>query len=124
MTAPEAARPLFDPAAAVRWGQRMGQELIRLPDTMAQWREGVEIFLGVAQRMEAVTASAEQLLKQLHDAGLPEQAERLSKLWLDLTAAMASGGANLGEQVVEETRRNVAALVKLFAERPIEPDDK
>jgi hypothetical protein len=74
--------------------------------------------------MEAVTAAAEQLLKQLHDAGLPEQAERLSKLWLDLTAAMASGGANLGEQVVEETRRNVAALVKLFAERPIEPDDK
>jgi hypothetical protein len=124
MTAPDNTPPLFDPAAAVRWGQRMAQEVIRLPDAIAQWREGVAIFLGVAQRMEAVTATAEQLLKQLEDAGVPEQLDRLNRLWPYLTAAMTGGGATVGEQVVEETRRNVAALMKMFTERPNEPDGK
>jgi DNA-binding IclR family transcriptional regulator len=124
MTAPDSTPPPFDPATVVRWGQRMVQEVIRLPDSIAQWREGVAIFLTVAQRMEAVTATAEQLLKQLEDAGVPEQLDRLNRLWLDLTAAMTGGGATVGEQVVEETRRNVAALMKMFTERPNEPDAK
>jgi hypothetical protein len=37
---------------------------------------------------------------------------------------MTGGGATVGEQVVEETRRNVAALMKMFTERPNEPDAK
>ena len=118
MTAPDDRPVPFDPAAAVRWGQRMAYELVRLPDSIAQWREGVALFLSVARRMEAVTTAAEQLLEQVEASGVPEQLERLNQLWLDLNSAVAGGGATFGEQVIEETRRNVAALTRLFGEPP------
>jgi hypothetical protein len=118
MTAPGDGPPPFDPAAAVRWGQRMAQELVRLPDSIAQWREGVALFLSVARRMEAVTTAAEQLLAQVEASGVPEQLERLNRLWLEMGSAMTGGGATFGEQVIEETRRNVAALTRLFGEPP------
>jgi hypothetical protein len=118
MTAPE-DRPLppFDPAAAVRWGQRMAHELVRLPDSIAQWREGVALFLNVARRMDAVTTTAEQLLAQVEASGVPEQLERLNRMRLDMSRALAGGGASVGEQVLEETRRSVAVLTRLFGEQ-------
>jgi len=110
--------PLFDPMAALQWGRRMTDELVRLPDAIAQWREGVAIFVGVARRLEAVTASAEHLLDQIDASGVPEQLERLNRLGLELTREVAGGGAAVGEQMLDETRRNVAALTRLFAQRP------
>jgi len=110
--------PLFDPMAALQWGRRMSEELVRLPDAIAQWREGVAIFVGVARRLEAVTASAEHLLDQIDASGVPEQLERLNRLGLELTREVAGGGAAVGEQMLDETRRNVAALTRLFAQRP------
>jgi len=117
--------PPFDPAAAFRWGQRMASELIRLPDAIAQWREGVALFLSVARRMEAVTTTAEELIAQVEASGVPEQLERLNRLWLDMSRAVAGGGATIGGQVLEETRRNVAALTQLFGEPPERrPEDR
>jgi hypothetical protein len=110
--------PLFDPMAALQWGRRMSEELVRLPDAIAQWREGVAIFVGVARRLEAVTASAEHLLDQIEASGVPEQLERLNRLGLELTREVTAGGAGIGEQMLDETRRNVAALTRLFAQRP------
>lgn len=114
--------PPFDPVAALRWGRRMTEELVRLPDAIAQWREGVAIFVGVARRLETVTASAEHLLEQIDASGVPEQLERLNRLGLELTREMTremtGGGATVGEQMLDETRRNVAALTRLFAQRP------
>jgi hypothetical protein len=115
--------PPFDPMGALRWGQRMAEELARLPDAIAQWREGVAIFVGVARRMEAVTASAEHLLEQIDASGVPEQLERLNRLGRDLTREVTSGGATVGEQMLNETRRNVAALTRLFEQRPLEQAD-
>jgi hypothetical protein len=108
---------------ALRWGQRMAEELARLPDAIAQWREGVAIFVGVARRMEAVTASAEHLLEQIDASGVPEQLERLNRLGLALTREVTGGGATAGEQMLNETRRNVAALTRLFEPRPPEQAD-
>jgi hypothetical protein len=110
--------PLFDPMAALQWGRRMSEELVRLPDAIAQWREGVAIFVGVARRLEAVTASAEHLLDQIEASGVPEQLERLNRLGLELTREVTGGGTAIGEQMLDETRRNVAALTRLFAQRP------
>jgi hypothetical protein len=117
MTAPDDRPPAFDPVAVMRWGQRMAHELVRLPDAIAQWREGAALFLSVARRMETVTTAAEQLLEQVDASGVPEQLERLNRLWLDLSTK-AGGGATFGEQMLEETRRNVAALTRLFGEQP------
>lgn len=113
----------FDPLGALRWGQRMADELVRLPDAIAQWREGVAIFINVARRMEMVTASAEQLLEQIEASGVPEQLERLNRLGMELTREVAGGGAAVGEQMLDETRRNVAALTRLFAQAPPEQTD-
>lgn len=115
--------PLFDPMAALQWGRRMSEELVRLPDAIAQWREGVAIFVGVARRLEAVTASAEHLLDQIEASGVPEQLERLNRLGLELTREVTAGGAGIGEQMLDETRRNVAALTRLFAQRPPRQSD-
>ena len=116
--APPPPPPLFDPMAALQWGRRMSEELVRLPDAIAQWREGVAIFVGVARRLEAVTASAEHLLDQIEASGVPEQLESLNRLGLELTREVTGGGAAIGEQMLDETRRNVAALTRLFAQRP------
>ena len=101
----------------------MAQELVRLPDSIAQWREGVALFLNAARRMDAVTTAAEQLVAQIEASGVPEQLERLNRIWLDMGRAMASGGATMGDQVLEETRRNVAALTRLFGEPPRDRTD-
>ena len=123
MTAPEGVPPPFDPMDAVRWGQRMAQELVRLPDSIAQWREGVAIFVGVARRLETVTAAAEQLLEQIDASGVPEQLERLNRLGLALTRDVASGGAAVGEQMLNDTVRNVTALTRLFGQPPTRPEN-
>lgn len=99
----------------LRWGQRMVDELTLLPDAIGQWREGVNIFVGVARRLERVTASAEHLLEQIDASGVPEQLERLNRVGLELTRDLTGGGASVGEQVLSETKRNVAALTQLFA---------
>jgi hypothetical protein len=120
MTAPEnrpPPLPLFDPAAVMRWGQRLTQELVRLPDSIAQWREGVALFLDAARRMDAVTTAAEDLFAQIEASGVPEQIERLNRMWLDVSRTMASGGATVGEQVIEEARRSVTELGRLFGEQ-------
>ncbi|HSK90229.1 MAG TPA: hypothetical protein VK875_02845 [Euzebyales bacterium] len=119
MTDADRPTPPLDPLAALRWGQRMADELIRLPDVIAQWREGVAIFVGVARRLEAVTVTAEQLLQQIDASGVPEQLERLNRLGRDLSREVA-GTATAGEQVLDETRRNVAALTRLFTQPPPE----
>lgn len=111
-------RPQFDPLNALRWGQRMVDELAALPDAIAQWREGVTVFLGVARRLERVTSSAEHLLEQIDASGVPEQLERLNRIGLELTRDLTGGGATVGEQVLNETRRNVAALTQLLAPQP------
>lgn len=111
-------RPQFDPLNALRWGQRMVDELAALPDAITQWRESVTIFLGVARRLERVTSSAEHLLEQIDASGVPEQLERLNRIGLELTRDLTGGGATVGEQVLNETRRNVAALTQLLAPQP------
>lgn len=111
----------FDPMGTLRWGQRMVDELAALPDAIAQWREGVAIFVGVARRLEHVTVSAERLLEQIEASGVPEQLERLNRLGLELTREFTGTGATAGEQMLNETRRNVAALTQLFAPRPPRP---
>lgn len=96
----------------------MVDELAALPDAIAQWRESVTVFLGVARRLERVTSSAEHLLEQIDASGVPEQLERLNRIGLELTRDVTGGGATVSEQVLNETRRNVAALTQLFAPQP------
>ncbi|CAN5922125.1 hypothetical protein BH23ACT10_BH23ACT10_10930 [soil metagenome] len=62
MTEHDQRPPGFDPLAALQWSVRMADELRQLPEAIAQWREGVALFVGVARRLEQATSSAEQLL--------------------------------------------------------------
>lgn len=96
----------------------MAEELRHLPDALVQWREGVELFLASARRMEAATASAEQLLAQVEASGLPEQVQRLQAISMELGRQAAGGGAALNEQMLSETRRNVEALTRMLMRAP------
>lgn len=111
-------RPSVNPLEAIRWGWRMAEELRHLPDAIAQWREGVELFLASARRMEAATASAEQLLAQVEASRLPEQVQRLQALSMELGRQAAGGSAALSEQMVSETQRNVEALTRMLMGAP------
>lgn len=111
----------FDPIAALQWSMRMAEELRQLPDAIAQWREGVALFVGVARRLEAATSNAEQLLAQVEAAGLVEQLQRLQALSFELGRHTADGGATMGEQMVDETRRNIEAITRLFGGQPPPP---
>lgn len=113
-------RPGFDPLDPIRWSWRMAEELRQLPDAIAQWREGVALFLAAARRMEAATASAEELLAQVEASGLPEQLQRLQALSMELGRQAAGGGAALGEQMLDETRRNVETLTRMLMGVPPE----
>jgi hypothetical protein len=113
-------RPPLDPFEAVRWGLRMADELRQLPDAIAQWREGVTLFLAAARRMEAATKGAEDLVAQVEASGLPEQLQRLQALSMELGRQAAGGGAAFGEQMLTETRRNVEALTRMLMGPPPE----
>lgn len=118
MSDPPPTPPPFDPAAMLRWGWRMADELRRLPDAIAQWREGVALFLTVARRMEAATGSAEELLAQIEAAGLVEQLQRLQALSFEIGRHTAAGGSAVGEQLLDETRRNIEAFTRMFVPPP------
>lgn len=108
----------FDPVALLRWGWRMADELRQLPDTIAQWREGVALFLAVARRLESATSNAEDLLAQVEASGLLDQMERLQILGLEIGRRATAGGDAIGEQMIDETRRNIAAFARLLAGPP------
>lgn len=110
--------PGFDPIAVLQWSLRMADELRQLPEAIAQWREGVALFVGVARRLEQTTSSAEQLVAQLEAAGLVEQLQRLQALSFEFGRQTADGGATIGEQVVDETRRNIEAITRMFSAPP------
>jgi len=110
--------PPFDPVGVLRWGWRMAEELARLPDAIAQWREGVALFLAVARRLESATTSAEDLLAQVEASGLPDQLERLQALSLEIGRHATADGTVIGEQVLDETRRNIEAFARLFTGPP------
>lgn len=110
--------PPFDPAAMLRWSWRMADEFRQLPDVIAQWREGVALFLAVARRLEAATSSAEDLLAQVEAAGLVEQLQQLQALSYEIGRATAAGSSAMGEQWLEETRRNLEAFTRLFVPPP------
>ena len=113
--------PPFDPVGLLQWGWQMADELRRLPEAIAQWREGAALFLATARRLEAATSSAETLLAQVEASGLLEQLERMQALSLEMGRSAAGGGTAVGEQVLEETRRNIEAFARLFSGTP--PDD-
>lgn len=96
----------------------MADELRHLPDAIAQWREGVTLFLSVARRLEATTATAEQLLAQAEAAGFVEQLERLQALGVELSRQAAGSGATVGEHMIDETRRNIEAVTRLLSGPP------
>ena len=110
--------PPFDPVGLLRWGGRMAEELRQLPDAIAQWREGVALFLAVARRLESATTSAEDLLAQVEASGLLDQLERLQALSLEIGRHATAGGTVMGEQVLDETRRNIEAFTRLFTAPP------
>lgn len=110
--------PPFDPVGMLRWGWRMAEELAKLPDAIAQWREGVALFVAVARRMESATTSAEELLAQIEASGLLDQLERLQALSLEISRHATVGGTAIGEQVLDETRRNIEAFTRLFTGPP------
>jgi hypothetical protein len=115
MTTDRPAPTPFDPFAVMRWGWRMADELSHLPEAIAQWREGVALFLAVARRLEAATGSAEDLLAQVEASGLTEQLGKLQALSFELGRQTAAGGTVVGEQVLDEARRNIEAFTRLFA---------
>lgn len=110
--------PTFDPVGLLQWGWRMAEELRQLPDAIAQWREGVALFLAVARRLESATTSAEDLLAQVEASGLLDQLERLQALSLEIGRHATAGGTVMGEQVLDETRRNIEAFTRLFTAPP------
>lgn len=114
--------PLFDPVGLLRWGWRLGEELRQLPDAIAQWREGVALFLAVARRLESATTSAEDVLAQVEASGLLDQLERLQALSLEIGRHPTAGGTAVGDQVLDETRRNIEAFTRLFTAPP--PPDR
>jgi hypothetical protein len=115
--------PVLDPFAALQWSLRMADELRQLPEAIAQWREGVALFVGVARRLEAATSNAEQLLAQVEATGLVEQLQRMQALSVEFGRQAADGGATMGEQMVEETRRNIEAITRLFGASLPPPQD-
>jgi hypothetical protein len=115
--------PPFDPLGVVRWGWRMAEELSQLPEAIAQWREGVALFLAVARRLEAATGSAEDLLAQIEALGLTEQFAKLQALSFEVGRQTATGGTAVGEQVLDEARRNIEAFTRLFVPPPQPIDD-
>ena len=118
MTGERPAAAPFDPLAVARWGWRMAEELSQLPEAIAQWREGVALFLAVARRLEAATGSAEELLAQIEAAGLTDQLAKLQALSFEVGRQSAVGGTAVGEQVLDEARRNIEAFTRLFAPPP------
>jgi hypothetical protein len=85
----------------------------------------VALFLGVARRLEAATSNAEQLLAQVEATGLVEQLQRLQALSAEFGRQAADGGATMGEQMVDETRRNIEAITRLFGTAlPPPPDSR
>lgn len=110
--------PPFDPVGLLRWSVRMAEELRRLPDAIAQWREGVALFLAVARRLESATTSAEDLLSQIEASGLLDQLERLQALSLEISRHATADGTAIGEHVLDETRRNIEAFTRLFTAPP------
>lgn len=110
--------PPLDPVGLLRWSWRMAEELRQLPDAIAQWREGVALFLAVARRLESATTSAEDLLAQVEASGLLDQLERLQALSLEIGRHATAGGTVTGEQVLDETRRNIEAFTRLFTAPP------
>lgn len=110
--------PPFDPVGLLRWSWRMAEELRQLPDAIAQWREGVALFLAVARQLESATTSAEDLLAQVEASGLLDQLERLQALSLEIGRHATAGGTVTGEQVLDETRRNIEAFTRLFTAPP------
>ncbi len=103
----------------------MADELRQLPDAIAQWREGAALLLSVARRLEAATASAEQMLAQIEASGLLEQIQRLQALSFELGRQAAGGSATIGEQMIDETRRNIEAMTRLLtgSSAPPPPSD-
>lgn len=117
----QGGRPGFDPRDPIRWIWRTAEELRQLPDAIAQWREGVALFLAAARRMEAATANAEEVLAQIEASGLPEQLLRLQAVSMELgRQAAGGGGAAFGEEMFTETRRNVEALTRVLMGTPPE----
>ncbi len=116
----QGGRPGFDPLDPIRWSWRMADELRQLPDAIAQWREGVALFLAAARRMEAATANAEEVLAQIEASGLPEQLQRLQAVSMELGRQAAGGRAALSEEMFTETRRNVEALTRMLMGTPPE----
>lgn len=110
--------PPLDPVGLLRWSWRMAEELRQLPDAIAQWREGVALFLAVARRLESATTSAEDLLAQVEASGLLDQLERLQALSLEIGRHATADGTVMGEQVLDETRRNIEAFTRLFTAPP------
>ena len=55
----EGVREWLDQADA--WRRRVGRELAVLPDTLAQFREGVENFQKVSRRLAEATEAMEQI---------------------------------------------------------------
>ncbi|HEX6257445.1 MAG TPA: hypothetical protein VFZ70_16670 [Euzebyales bacterium] len=118
MTGERPAVAPFDPLAVARWGWRMAEELSQLPEAIAQWRQGVALFLAVARRLEAATGSAEELLAQIEASGLTDQLAKLQALSFEVGRQTAVGGTAVGEQVLDEARRNIEAFTRLFAPPP------
>lgn len=108
----------LDPVGLLQWGWRMAEEMRLLPEAIAQWREGVGLFLAAARRLETATTSAEAMLAQVEASGLLEQLERVQALSLEVGRQAAGGSAAVGEQMLDETRRNIEAFARLFAGPP------
>ena len=107
----------------IGWNKRLYSELALLPDTLEQFRTGVQDLSRVAKRLEAVTEVIERTQGHLDRLGITEAARQLDETTASLQEQMrqvvraqpATGGPpQMGMQdAVEQMQRTVAGLAEL-----------
>ena len=100
-----------------RWQRDLSAELVKLPETLRQFREGVANFNVVSQRLAQSTEGIERL-NRMYAAGVEETVQRMSGAAAALQKQLdGSGAAKLPADAVrsaiEDFNRTVSTLAEL-----------
>jgi hypothetical protein len=98
--------------AVETWGRRLTSEVIGLPDTLTEFREGAENFRRVTQRLLDATAGLEQLNE--FRGGVGEMRQRVDEAARAMREQMGSapGGERMAD-ALGDLNSTLAAVARL-----------